>query len=133
MTVTTMQPHESRDAAKLIISERAKQLASVISEPPPHRRIGTPASTLTPTFSIGEVYIRVPITCPVCLIEMLEPLRAAGLLDSLSRIADLRLSVRCHNVAWYATSDELEHIRDYLRLHVGTPVQSENSVANRNK
>jgi hypothetical protein len=63
---------------------------------------------------MNDVHIRVPITCPVCSRESLLSLRADAILDALEATAPLRLSVSCHCHAWFASSDEIEQMREYL-------------------
>lgn len=70
---------------------------------------------------MGEVYFKVPVTCPICRTASLVPFRAAAVFDALTRSADLRLSVPCHEITWYAISGEREHIREYLTINGGAP------------
>jgi hypothetical protein len=63
---------------------------------------------------MNDVYVRVPITCPVCSHESLLSLRADEILDALEAAAPLRLSVSCHCQAWCASSDEIDQVHEYL-------------------
>ncbi len=63
---------------------------------------------------MGDVYIRVPVACPICSQESLVALRAEAILDALEAAAPLRLSTPCHRRAWCANSIETDQIREYL-------------------
>lgn len=63
---------------------------------------------------MGDVYIRFPVTCPVCSVELLTAFRFDAVVDTLDNAAPLRLSAACHAAAWDASSVETEQIRDYL-------------------
>ncbi len=63
---------------------------------------------------MADVYIRFPVTCPVCGEEALSSLRAEIIIDALDSCSPLRLSSACHGAEWLASAVEVEQIREYL-------------------
>lgn len=63
---------------------------------------------------MGEVYIWILVTCPICDAELSLALRIGAVVDCLDEGAPLRLRAACHNVAWYATPAEVERIREVV-------------------
>ena len=63
---------------------------------------------------MDDVYIKVPVVCPICQQESLIALRAEAIIDALDEEAPLRLIATCHDKGWYASEVETEQIRDYL-------------------
>ena len=63
---------------------------------------------------MGDVYIRIPVTCPICRIEHLSAFRVESVLDGLDNAAPIRLTASCHDTAWYATPAEVDRIRQHV-------------------
>jgi hypothetical protein len=63
---------------------------------------------------MDEIYIKVPVVCPICRQESLIALRAEAIIEALDEEAPLRLVAACHDKGWYASEVETEQIRDYL-------------------
>jgi hypothetical protein len=61
-----------------------------------------------------EIFIRFPITCPLCGKEQLIDLPVAEIADSLLKSEDVYLSASCCSVVWVASEIESEQIREYL-------------------
>ena len=68
---------------------------------------------------MADVFIRFPVTCPVCGQEALTAVRAETIIDSLDSRAALRLSSTCHDASWLASAVEEEQIREYLFTTIG--------------
>lgn len=68
---------------------------------------------------MADVYIRFPVTCPVCGEESLTAYRAEILIDCLDARSELRLSSSCHDATWLASAVEEEQIREYLFTTIG--------------
>ncbi len=68
---------------------------------------------------MADVYIRFPVTCPICGKESLTASRAETIIDCLDSRTTLRLSSTCHGAVWMASAVEEEQIRDYLFMTIG--------------
>jgi len=74
---------------------------------------------------VGEVYIRLPATCPVCQAEALTPFRVEAVLDALDDACPLRLFALCHGKVWDANPREIQQIRDFLSATINFSRRSE--------
>ncbi len=63
---------------------------------------------------MADVYIRFPVTCPVCGKESLTAFQAEVLIDAMDSRSPLRLASTCHDASWLASGVEEEQIREYL-------------------
>ena len=74
---------------------------------------------------MADVYIRFPVTCPVCGEESLTACRAETIIDSLDARSTLALTSVCHGATWLASPTEEEQIREYLFMTIGFTKSSE--------
>jgi hypothetical protein len=63
---------------------------------------------------MGDVYIRFPVTCPICGAESITAFRVEAIVDGLDKGTPIRLAAKCHDRAWNASQLEVEQIREYL-------------------
>jgi hypothetical protein len=63
---------------------------------------------------MNEPTIRFPVTCLRCGQEALTSFPVATVANALIQRKKIRLYADCHEVAWYASSTEMEQIREYL-------------------
>jgi hypothetical protein len=63
---------------------------------------------------MNEPVIRFPVTCPQCANEILASFPVATVAHALIQRNRIRLYSACHGVAWYASTIEMEQIRQYL-------------------
>ena len=63
---------------------------------------------------MNEPVIKFPVRCPQCENEILTSFPVATVANALIQRNKIRLYSDCHGVAWYASTIEMEQIREYL-------------------
>jgi hypothetical protein len=67
---------------------------------------------------LKELTVRFPVTCPVCLKELLTELPVALVAEALAMGSPIRLRASCHDISWDASKSEVAQIREYLGVGV---------------